>query len=179
MTSRRTTSSGHSVAGPRGPHQVAVAEPLRHSRELGVRRSAGATVNPSWPNQSSHVAPPISTSNPSLPMSFHSFVSILCSRLRRPPTQSCEFVLPSCPHSVAAAAHRQDHSVYLPDHERPILGEGGRSGVIRLCAWCDNPIPARAARDAWHLGALVLVTTVGPSPGAGTAPCPARTPTLT
>ena len=33
-----------------------------------------------------------------------------------------------------------------------------------------------AAHDAWHLGALVLVTTSGPSPGAVTAPYPAQTP---
>ncbi len=33
-----------------------------------------------------------------------------------------------------------------------------------------------AAHDACHLGALVLVTTFGPSPGAATAPCPAQTP---
>ena len=33
-----------------------------------------------------------------------------------------------------------------------------------------------SAHDAWHLRALVLVTTLGPSTGPATAPCPAQTP---
>ena len=33
-----------------------------------------------------------------------------------------------------------------------------------------------SAHDVWHLRALVLVTTLGPSTGPATAPCPAQTP---
>src|SRR5208282_3442634 len=46
----------------------------------------------------------------------------------------------------------------------------------RSSAWLPAWLPA--AHGTGRLGALVLVTTIGPSTGEGTAPCPAQTPPL-
>jgi hypothetical protein len=39
-----------------------------------------------------------------------------------------------------------------------------------------NDVSSTAALGAWYLGALVLVTTGGPFPGAATVPWPAQAP---
>ena len=77
------------------------------------------------------------------------------------------------------------------DPGRPGLGRVHElAGAIRAMAVTCPSFKARAypspkpshdalptaAHHAWHLRALVLVTTLGPSPGAATAPCPAQTP---
>jgi hypothetical protein len=58
------------------------------------------------------------------------------------------------PSSMSASCLIQDHPAYIPRpgcycHRRCQARPGkGRPAVTRLCAWCENPIPASARRDA-------------------------------
>jgi hypothetical protein len=71
---------------------------------------------------------------------------------------------------------RASGPVQIRDLGRAAARCSGESGELegRSSEWLPAWLPA--AQDTGHRDALVLVTSIGPSTGEGTAPCPAQTP---
>ena len=70
----------------------------------------------------------------------------------------------------------------LPARTQSLVPEAVRfiPRIFRIMAVRGHrPSAFQAADDGWHVDALVLVTTLGPSTGAVTAPCPAQAPPRT
>jgi len=89
------------------------------------------------------------------------------SRLRRPPTQSREFVRSTCLYSVAAATRGQDHSAYLPDHGRwslPTVRSSGRTYPKLPCkrASASGSVAGRLRSPLLVVVAVTVAASRGP-----------------
>ena len=79
------------------------------------------------------------------------------------------------PSAFQAGHNPSRHKMYVRLVLSPVA-DACRWSLLLLSPLLSITVGGTDAHDGWHLGALVLVTTSGPFPGAVTSPCPAQTP---